>query len=207
MSGKRLTSVELYKLSYDAHYSSNRLDVAYALYNRVIEEFPNSTEARYAAQQIPNITSRNPGITPNVEEANTAIETGVVKRLVSSMSEEEKTYYTHVEDAKSAITSYTPSVWVNGLRILAWVLCATGIIGGIYGAYQSASTLNAWAGQTEFAVGLFFIILIVSFVGTFLLTAVIMVFLDMAADISIAKQSNLDILKTLNKMASSTKEK
>jgi len=102
----------------------------------------------------------------------------------------------HFKSSKSE-KLYKESGWVEILRILAWVICVVGIISGIYSAYQLASTMNTWTGQTDFAVGLFLVVLAVSLFGTFLLTAVIMVFLDIAADVSITKQSNLDILKIL----------
>ena len=98
---------------------------------------------------------------------------------------------------------YEETTWVKGLRVLAWIIAVVGVIGGFSTAWSAARTVTPW--ETEFSFSTFLLILVVSLVGTFLLTASIMVLLDIAADISITRQINYDMLRVLqqNKVASS----
>jgi len=73
----KMSGGELYKLGYEAHYIANRLDIAYALYNKILDEFPNTAEAGYASRQVINITSKYPDIIPNIDEADVAVEIGL----------------------------------------------------------------------------------------------------------------------------------
>jgi hypothetical protein len=100
---------------------------------------------------------------------------------------------------------YDETIWAKRLRVLAWIICAGGVIGGIRIAWTSAKAINTWGGQSSFAFGTFMVILIITLVGTFLLMAVIMVFLDIATDIAITKETNFEILKTLQQNTDGTK--
>ena len=92
---------------------------------------------------------------------------------------------------------YEETIWVKGLRILTWILLGVGVIGGIRTAWTSARTVAAWTGETEFAFMTFLLILIVSLVGTFIIAASIMVFLDIAANVSASKQMNYEMLRIM----------
>jgi hypothetical protein len=88
---------------------------------------------------------------------------------------------------------YEESNKIKALRTLATIVFIIGIIGSISTAWDVSRTGN------DMSVGLFLLIFVGGSFGTFLFTVITMVFLDMAADISITKQSNLDILKHLQK--------
>jgi len=90
------------------------------------------------------------------------------------------------------------NIWARGLRMIAFVFCVVGTVGAFYAAYQTASTVNSWTGETDVALLLFFIVLIPMIMGTFIVTAVIIVLLDMASDINETRQSNLAMLKILS---------
>lgn len=92
---------------------------------------------------------------------------------------------------------YDETIWVRGLRILTWILLGVGVIGGISSAWSTARTVNTWTGETEFAFLTFLLILAVSVVGTFILAASIMVFLDIAADVSASRQINSEMLRIM----------
>jgi hypothetical protein len=88
-----------------------------------------------------------------------------------------------------------------------WLFCIAGVIGAFYSTWQIANIARELI-QIEVSAGFILIIFGSSLFGTLLVTAVIMVLLDIASDISITKQSNLDILKKLNQQgaASGVKE-
>jgi len=77
------------------------------------------------------------------------------------------------------------SGWVTSLRILAWINLILGVIGGFVIANQLGTMTAGWGKNTNW--GIFFITLIAICLFTFLTSAVIMVFLDMARDISTTK--------------------
>ena len=58
-------SQELYKEAYNFHYSFHDFSKAIELYKRVIEQFPESAEARYSRTQIENIENMS-----EIEKAN-----------------------------------------------------------------------------------------------------------------------------------------
>ena len=83
------------------------------------------------------------------------------------------------------------SKWVAGMRIFAWIFLVAGIIGGIYSAVQLGRTFgefNWQTGEIQMNFGVFFITFLLSATVTFLITAAIMIFLDMASDVSAIKQ-------------------
>jgi len=51
----------IYKEAYDAHYKMKNHPVAYALYNELVNHYPDSEEAQYAATQINNIEANTVG--------------------------------------------------------------------------------------------------------------------------------------------------
>lgn len=78
------------------------------------------------------------------------------------------------------------STWISALRTAAWIFLVTGVIGGIIAAYQMAHFFErsvGW-GPPEPNVTIGFLVFIVSAGSTFMVTAVIMVLLDMATHIS-----------------------
>jgi len=92
------------------------------------------------------------------------------------------------------------SNWVTGLRLIAWTNFITGIIGAFIMAWQFAQMFGdpgGWGQEPQPSWGIFFITLIGMFIATFIITAIIMVFLDMARDISVTRQVNYNMLKTL----------
>jgi uncharacterized membrane protein YsdA (DUF1294 family)/ribosomal protein L40E len=91
------------------------------------------------------------------------------------------------------------TIWVKGLRALAYILLGTGTIGGFIGAWSTARTVDNWTGATEFAFLTFLLMLVVSFVGTFILVASIMVFLDIATDVAASRQIHYEMLVLMQK--------
>jgi|GEM_PF-3533484 len=69
VSLKILNSATLYKLGHEVHYTQNKHDAAYAIYATVIEKFPNTPGAKYAASQIETLINSNPDLQPNYAEA------------------------------------------------------------------------------------------------------------------------------------------
>jgi ribosomal protein L37E len=92
---------------------------------------------------------------------------------------------------------YEETGWVKGLRVVAWINLISGIISAFVTANQLSTMFVDWGQDRNW--GIFFITLIAVCILTFITTAVIMVLLDMATDISITKQINFDMLKTLQK--------
>ena len=90
----------------------------------------------------------------------------------------------------SNLLSKDESVWVAGMRIAAWINLISGVIGGFVTAGQVGS-MAADRGQDMDWV-MFFIVLIAVLILTFLTTAVIMVFLDIARDVSATKRHAAD---------------
>jgi len=126
----------------------------------------------------------------------------LAEHIGTTASDEGFSHYSPPQESKKV---YHESVWVNGLRIFAQINLVSGVIGGFVAANYVGAMFADWGQNMNWE--LFFVILVYCLFATFLTTAVIMVFLDMATDISITKQSNSDILKTLNKMVSNAKEK
>jgi uncharacterized protein YbjQ (UPF0145 family) len=50
-----MNSKELFQNAYDLHYKKNQFDEALDLYKKLIDQFPQSEEAKYAQNQIDNI--------------------------------------------------------------------------------------------------------------------------------------------------------
>jgi tetratricopeptide (TPR) repeat protein len=50
-----LDSKELYQKAYDLHYKNNQFNKALELYDKIIKEYPESDESKYAQTQIENI--------------------------------------------------------------------------------------------------------------------------------------------------------
>jgi len=94
---------------------------------------------------------------------------------------------------------YQESFWILALRKLAGVFCVVGIIAGIAVALRVATIVNA-GGWPGLALIVFLLVLIMSVLSTFIVTLVIMIFLDMATDASVTAQSNLKILEELQAM-------
>lgn len=69
------TAKELYEKAYELHYKKENVAFAYYIYKKIINEYPNEPEARYANSQLANIESI-PGFNPTSinkyvkEEAN-----------------------------------------------------------------------------------------------------------------------------------------
>jgi len=79
------------------------------------------------------------------------------------------------------------SVWIRGLSLFAWAFLVVGIISGIFSAWQLGNTFGVvdWhTGQTQMNGGIFFIVLIVSVSTTFLVTAVIMTYVDLCRNVA-----------------------
>jgi hypothetical protein len=91
------------------------------------------------------------------------------------------------------------TLWVKGLRWITWMVLGVGVVGGFSRAWTAARTVNPWSGETEFAFFTFLLILAFSLVGTFIVAATIMVFLDIAADVSASRQMNAEMLKLMEK--------
>jgi hypothetical protein len=53
-----MTSQELYQKAYKQHYRYSNYDEAFVLYLQVIRDFPDSSERRYAEQQLENIVKQ-----------------------------------------------------------------------------------------------------------------------------------------------------
>jgi hypothetical protein len=64
------------------------------------------------------------------------------------------------------------SFWVKGMKILVWIVFVVGIIGGLILAIASGN------------IGIFIVTLLGSWLGSFLAVAGMMIFLDMARDLS-----------------------
>jgi len=84
------------------------------------------------------------------------------------------------------------SGWIKGLRIIAWINFITGIIGAFVTAWQLAQMFG-----DPLRWGIFFTALIGMFIATFIITAGIMVFLDMASDISATKRISYHMFNVL----------
>jgi uncharacterized membrane protein len=92
---------------------------------------------------------------------------------------------------------YEETIWVKGLRILTWILLVGGVIGGIYSAWTTAETMHSLTDDIILAAMMLFLVLIISLVGTFIIAASIMVFLDIAADVSTSKQMTYEMLRIM----------
>jgi len=75
------------------------------------------------------------------------------------------------------------SFWIKGMKILAWIIFVLGIIGGFVLAISAGR-----AGWGSFSFGAFLGVLLGSWLLSFLSVAGIMIFLDMARDMSKIKQ-------------------
>jgi len=75
------------------------------------------------------------------------------------------------------------SFWIKGLKIITWVMFLFGIVGGFIFAIAAART-TSWLGGSNFSFGTFLGVWLGTWLGTFMATAGIMVFLDMARDVS-----------------------
>jgi len=89
------------------------------------------------------------------------------------------------------------SVWLKGLRFFAWINLIMGVIVGFVTANQLAETFAGFYQDKNW--GIFFIALISIIIIIFIITAVIMVYLDMAADISATRLINYDMYTILIK--------
>jgi|GEM_PF-4813558 len=88
------------------------------------------------------------------------------------------------------------SIWITGLRIAAWVNFVSGIIGGFITAREVGlffGEVVRWDEPARMHFGFFLITFIVILVLTFITTAVIMVFLDMARNIAVTADNTSDI--------------
>lgn len=50
-----ISANESYKIAYEAHYKKKNLNMAYALYQQILENYPNTDEVKYAKQQLSNL--------------------------------------------------------------------------------------------------------------------------------------------------------
>jgi len=76
----------------------------------------------------------------------------------------------------------------------------TGIIGGIFSAYQLGEMfgeLNWHTGQAEINVGIFLIVFLVTSVGTLLITAIIMTYLDLCSNVEKTTKDTAEIKEIL----------
>lgn len=71
---KGIAAEKLYKRAYEMHYTDKDYEGAVALYREVIERFPNSKEAGYAASQIENIDGMSPEEIAAEQERKTQVE-------------------------------------------------------------------------------------------------------------------------------------
>ena len=191
MDEKGLNSKELYKLAYDAHYNYRRYDVAYTLYNKVIEEYPGTDEAKYASQQLSNIMRECPSVTPNNDDANIAIDTGVIipapveRNTVSDPEKEEVPEKTMITSVKVK-DNPSGSIWISGMKFVAWIMFFGMIIAGIILAVATESG------------GLGFLIFVAAVIIAFLSVAMLMIFLDLAKNISKMARDVSEIKKIIS---------
>lgn len=189
MNTNEMSSWDLYKLGYDEHYEYKRYEVAYAIYNKVIELFPDSNEANFAKQEI---TSLPRNTVPDYKEA--AISIDEMRESKSFVSTKNQKHTANHENGRVGVM-YGESNWAKGLRTAVWISFVSNIIASFVLAYQAGGMFADWGQDIHW--GFFFIVLIVSLLSTFLVTAVIMVFLDMADDISVTRQTNYEMLRLL----------
>lgn len=53
------TAKNLYKKAHNLHYKKNNTNLAYYIYNEIIEKYPNEIEARYSQTQISNLEKQS----------------------------------------------------------------------------------------------------------------------------------------------------
>ena len=168
MSDNNQNGESLYQLAYDAHYKHKKFDLAYALYNKVIEIFPGSYQAVNAAVQINNITSNYPDTVPNIDEANLTIEAGeIVSKNVEKAGEQDYC----INDYSEATVDSGGNGWITGMKIVSFITFIGIIIYGITIAIQTGGGLGTF-------------VFIASFIIAFLSVGLLMVFLNLAQDVS-----------------------
>ena len=92
-------------------------------------------------------------------------------------------------------SSQNESGWATGLRMVAWLNLFSGVISSFVAAWQVGAMFADWGQDMNW--GLFFATLIAVLLATFLTTAVIMVFADIARDISITKCNTTNTQKDI----------
>jgi hypothetical protein len=83
------------------------------------------------------------------------------------------------------------SIWVRGLRIFAWIGLCVGVVGSIVAGVQVSDIVKNATCCCESGLAGFigFLAAVAGMIGTFLGVALIMVFLDMAADIATIRKA------------------
>ncbi|MCL2203000.1 MAG: hypothetical protein FWB88_03560 [Defluviitaleaceae bacterium] len=102
--------------------------------------------------------------------------------------------------ATHPVPSASESMWVAGLRIAAYINLISGVIGGLSIAYLLGTMTAVWGENIN--GGIFFFTFIAILVLTVITTAVIMVFLDMAQDISTTKRHAADTQRDIAEIKS-----
>jgi len=80
------------------------------------------------------------------------------------------------------------SIWIKLMRVLAWIMLAGGIIGGLVVAINAAR-ITVWFGPPSFSAGTFFSLWLGSWFATIMAFAGIMIFCDMARDVAQIKEN------------------
>lgn len=164
-------SGKLYSQAYNLHYNSGKLDVAYALYNRIIELYPDSEDANSAKFQINDIKKKYPDITPAHDE-----DSSVFSGTEQSTSSTGNQYSGYSSYQPKTVVDHGGNLWIAGMKIFAWIVFAGIIIAGIVMAFMSNSG------------GIGFLIFLISVILAFLSVATLMIFLNLAQDVLKIKQ-------------------
>ena len=119
-----MDSKELYQIAYDHHYNKKDYVKAYNGYLRVQKMFPDSTENKYAAMQIKNLSS--------VLDLSNAVIDDDIKEYVEKINsekqrlEEKKQIALEMEAARKAeeqrVQQYRQSVFENALNVDNYIL-------------------------------------------------------------------------------------
>jgi hypothetical protein len=170
---------DLLNIAYELYTVRLENETALGLYKMIQNMFPATPEAEIAGEHINAIIKLAPNASPNFTEANWIFDSvkipyNMKKSIVNEVSEH---------------GIIQQSIWIQLLRVTAWINLFIGIIIGITSAYQVGRMFSDF--ETGFNFMFFIIVLLVSIFATLITTAVIMVFLDIARDISITKQCQL----------------
>ncbi len=110
-----MDSKSIYKNAYSIHYKEKNFDKALPLYQKIIEDFPNSAEAGYAKSQIDNVKNEIQ-ITKIPDELN----------LEHNAEPNDKFFKTNVK--QQTIKNNEISAWI---RYVGYIAIVSGIIMGL----------------------------------------------------------------------------
>jgi len=93
---------------------------------------------------------------------------------------------------KSSSINIHTNIWANFLEKIAWLAFGSTIVGGIYSAYSLVDSFG------EDVLPLAIIIFIISTISAAIVLSVIMLFINMAKDISITAKNTAEIKKMMD---------